>query len=389
MGLDNIILELAIIFAGAALLGTLFLYLRQPIILAYILLGALIGPLGFKVLGSAEHIEHLSHIGIILLLFLLGLNLHPEKLLQLFRKTSVVTLGTSLVFMLSGMAVCLCFGFGLVDSLVVGAAMMFSSTIVSLKLIPTTTLHQKHTGEMMISVLLFQDILAILLILFLGGSKGAENGLVDSVLVVLKLAGQGVLSFAVVKYVIIPLFQRFDVIKEYFFLVSLGWCLLMAEVAHLLGLSYEMGAFIAGVAMAAFPIAFVIAESLKPLREFFLILFFFSIGAKFDLFVTRNVLFSGMVLTAVVMLIKPILFRMAFRAIREEVNIARELGVRLGQASEFSLLLAYTAEKSGKISVDASFLIQTVVIFSFIASTYWVVGRYPTPISSKNRLRAD
>ena len=388
MGLDNIILELAVIFAGAAMLGTLFLYLKQPIILAYIALGALIGPLGFKVLGSAEHIEQLSHIGIILLLFLLGLNLHPSKLLQLFRKTSIVTLGTSLAFMLLGFGVCLALGFGLKDSLVAGAALMFSSTIVSLKLTPTTTLHQKHTGEMMISVLLFQDILAILLILFLGGG-GEGGGIFGMLLVFLKLAGLVLLSIAMVKFVIMRLFRRFDVIKEYFFLVSLGWCLLLAEVAYLLGLSYEMGAFIAGVALAAFPIALVIAESLKPLREFFLILFFFSIGARFDLFVTTNLLLPGIVLTAVIMLAKPVLFGAAFKVIGEEQRIARELGVRLGQASEFSLLVAYSAEKSGQIAVSTSYLIQTVVILTFISSTYWVVSKYPTPISSKSGLRAD
>ncbi len=389
MGLDNIVLELAVIFAGAAILGTLFLYLRQPIILAYIALGALLGPLGLKVLGDAEHIERLSHIGIILLLFLLGLNLHPEKLLQLFKKTSAVTLGTSLVFLLLGMGTSLLMGFSWKDSLIVGAAMMFSSTIVSLKLTPTTTLHQKHTGEMMISVLLFQDILAILLILFVGGAGADGNGLVASFLVVFKLVGLGLFAFLVVKFVLMPLFRRFDVIREYFFVASLGWCLLMAELAYLLGLSYEMGAFIGGVAMAAFPIALVISETLKPLREFFLILFFFSIGAKFDLFVTKNLFVPGLVLAVVMMVAKPALFRIAFKAIREEPRIAGELGVRLGQASEFSLLVAYSAEKSGEISSSASYLIQTVVIFTFVISTYWVVSRYQTPISSKSGLRVD
>jgi len=388
MGLDNIVLELAAIFAGAAALGTLFLYLRQPIILAYIFLGGLIGPWGFKILGDAGHIERLSHIGIILLLFLLGLNLHPETLLQLFRKTSIVTLSTSLLFMVLSALVSFLMGFGWRDSLIIGSAMMFSSTIVSLKLIPTTTLHQRHTGEMMISVLLFQDILAILLILFLGG--GAErNGALATGLVVLKLVGLGAVSFATVKFVIIPLFRRFDAIKEYIFLASLGWCLFMAEMAYLLGLSYEMGAFLAGVALAAFPIALVISENLKPLREFFLILFFFSIGARFDLFVSKNVFLPGLVLAAVLMAAKPLLFRAAFSMIKEEGRISRELGVRLGQASEFSLLVAYSAEKSGQIAVSASYLIQTVVIFTFIASTYWVVMKYPTPISAKSGLRMD
>lgn len=308
MGLDNIVLELAVIFSGVAVMGTLFLYLRQPIILAYIAFGALIGPWGMKVVGDAEHIQRLAHIGIILLLFLLGLNLHPEKLLKLFQKTSAVTLGTSMVFAVLGMLTALLFGFGVNDSAIIGAALMFSSTIVSLKLIPTTTLHQRHTGEMMISVLLFQDILAILLILFLVGRPGA-GGLLRAILVVSTLAGLGATAFVATKFVVIPLFRRFDKIKEYLFLASLGWCLFMAEVAYLVGLSYEMGAFIAGVALASFPIALIISENLKHLREFFLILFFFSIGAKFDFLVTKNVLLPGMALVAVLMLAKPFLFK--------------------------------------------------------------------------------
>jgi Kef-type K+ transport system membrane component KefB len=388
MGLDNIVLELAVIFGGAAVLGTLFLYFRQPIILAYIALGAVIGPWGMKVLESAEHIERLSHIGIILLLFLLGLNLHPSKLLKLFQKTSAVTIGTCIAFSLLVFATALCFGFGIQDSAIVGAALMFSSTIVSLKLTPTTTLHQRHTGEMMISVLLLQDIIAILLILFLGGGKGG-NDLLDSVLIVLKLAALGALAYGIARFVIIPLFRRFDKIKEYFFVATLGWSLFMAEVAHLIGLSYEMGAFVAGVALASFPIALVIAEDLKPLREFFLILFFVSIGARFDFLVSKNVLVPCLAVTAVLMLAKPFLFTKAFVLIHEEPRIAKELGVRLGQASEFSLLVAYGAVQSGKIAKEASYLIQAVVILTFIVSTYWVVFKYPTPISAKADLRRD
>ncbi|MCF7847386.1 MAG: cation:proton antiporter, partial [Kiritimatiellales bacterium] len=293
MGFDNIVLELTLIFAGAGVLATLFLYLKQPIILAYIALGVIIGPWGTKLIGNADHIEQLSHLGIILLLFLLGLNLHPDKLLKLFRKTSIITLGTCLAFAGLGLVTTLLLGFGFADSLVVGAALMFSSTIISLKLIPTTSLHHRHIGEMMTSVLLFQDIIAIVLILLLGGEGGKGVGL-GVVLLVLKLALMGAGSFLLVKFVIMALFRKFDIIKEYIFLVSLGWCLFMAETAHLIGLSYEMGAFVAGVSIAAFPVALVIAEELKPLREFFLILFFFAIGAKFDFLVTQQVLVPGL-----------------------------------------------------------------------------------------------
>ena len=386
MGLDNLLSELAIIFGGAALLGSLFLYLKQPIILAYMAWGICIGPTGFKVISSAEHIEHLSHIGIVLLLFLLGLNLHPEKLLHLFRRTSIVTLTTSLAFFLLGAIICLLFGYAIQESMIVGAALMFSSTIVSLKLTPTITLHQKHTGEMMVSVLLFQDILAILLLLLLSEN---ESGWLSFAWVALKLAGLGLFSFIMVRFVIMPLFHRFDRIKEYFFLVSLGWCLFMAELAHKLGLSYEMGAFIAGVALAAFPIALIISENLKPIREFFLILFFFCIGARLNISGNLNTLLPCLALAGMIILSKPLLFHWAFRRIHEEPKISKELGIRLGQASEFSLLVSYSALEYQKIAAGTASMIQIAVLISFIASTYWVVFKFQTPISPKRSLQRD
>ena len=166
---ENIIFEMVVIFAGAALFATLFLYLKQPIILAYIALGIVVGPWGMNLISNAEHIEKLSHIGIILLLFLIGISLKPDRLVLLFGKISIVTLATCFIFLLLGTVVSLLFGFSISDSLIVGASLMFSSTIISLKLIPTTTLHHKRTGDMMIGVLLMQDIFAIVLILLLTG----------------------------------------------------------------------------------------------------------------------------------------------------------------------------------------------------------------------------
>lgn len=388
MGFDNIIFQLVVIFAGAALLSTLFLYLRQPIILAYIVLGMIIGPWGFEVISSAKQIKNLSELGIILLMFLIGLSLRPDRLYQLFGKIAIVTLVTSLIFLAIGMVIPLLFGFSLKESLIVGAALMFSSTIISLKLLPTTALHHKHTGELMISVLLMQDMVAIVLILFISG--GQEEGIWSTVtFLLLKLVALVGFAFLVVKHGITRLLLKFDTIQEYTFLLTLGWGLLVAGLAHAVGLSYEIGAFVAGVAFANLPVAMVVAEELKPIREFFLILFFFSIGATFDLLLTQQVLMVGLVLTVALILLKPIAFRIGFQMTGEEKPLASELGLRLGQASEFSLLVAYSALASGHIGQRASFLIQVVVILSFVLSTYWVVFKLPTPISSSPKTRRD
>jgi len=388
MDFQNIIFEFVLIFAGAAIFATLFLYLKQPVILAYIGFGAVAGPLGLGLIKEPEHIEELSHIGVILLLYLLGINLKPDRLFHLFSKTAVVTLLTSLVFLVITAAAALAFGFGLFESIIIGAALMFSSTIISLKLIPTTALHHRHTGEMMTSVLLMQDVIAILLIVMLTGGQG-DNVTFAIAMLFIKLVLLAVAAYVLVRYVIDNLFLRFDIIQEYTFLLALGWGMLGAGVAHSIGLSYEMGAFIAGVTFASSPVSMVIAEHLKPLRDFFLILFFFSIGAQFDFLVTQQVLLAGVVIALILVVVKPLVFKQGFQLIGESKDFSMELGARLGQASEFSLLVSYSALASGLIELRASYLIQMVVIVTFVLSTYWVVNRYRTPISSTEKNRQD
>ena len=388
MAFQNIIFEFVLIFAGAAIFATAFLYLKQPVILAYIALGITAGPWGLGVIKDAEHIEKISHVGVILLLYLLGINLKPDRLYHLFSKTAVVTFLTSLIFLFAVTAAALVFGFSFIESLIIGAALMFSSTIISLKLIPTTALHHRHTGEMMTSVLLMQDVIAILLIVMLTGGQG-DDVIVTIVMLFIKLIMLAVIAYGLVKYVINNLFLRFDIIQEYTFLLALGWGLLGAGVAESIGLSYEMGAFIAGVAFASSPVSMIVAERLKPLRDFFLILFFFSIGAQFNYLVTQQVLFAGISIALLIVILKPLVFKQGFQLIGEDKKFSMELGARLGQGSEFSLLVSYSALAAGLIEARASYLIQMVVIISFILSTYWVVYRYRTPISSSESNRMD
>jgi Kef-type K+ transport system membrane component KefB len=326
---DNIILELALIFAGASILATIFLYFKQPIILAYISLGMLVGPWGIGLFEDPSHIEHISHLGIILLMFLIGLNLQPQKLYELLKKTALITLATCLIFALPVMLITRLFHFSWSESLIVGLSLMFSSTVVCIKLVPTSSLHHKHIGEIMISILLLQDIIAVGLILFLYSSRETNIHIEGLFLLVKTLVFIGV-SYLFVRYGILALFRRFDKIQDYIFLVSLGWCLLSAEFANLLGLSYEIGAFVAGIMLAISPISLFVSEGLKPVREFFLILFFFAIGAQFDFLVTKHVILPGLILVCLILIIKPCVFNAAFRLAGETANLAKELGIRLG-----------------------------------------------------------
>ena len=391
MEFNNILFELVLIYAGAAVLATFFIFIKQPVILSYIVLGIIIGPFspfGTKLISDAEHIEQIGHFGVILLLFLVGLNLHPNKLYMLFRKTSILSLATCFIFALSITMVALAFQMPVLDAVIVGAALMFSSTVIGLKLIPTTALHNRHIGEMMISVLLFQDIIAIsILLIFL---KDPDTSLLTTFpILILKGILLSAAALLFVKYVLLWLFKKFDTIQEYIFLLSIGWCLGMAKGAQALGLSYEIGAFIAGVTIAISPVSLIISERLKSLREFFIILFFFAIGAQFDVFKTKEIILPAIIITTLIILFKPFIFQKAFNKVGEKAHISKELAWRMGQASEFSLLIAYMAYDHKTIMESTSYLIQLTVMLTFIVSTYIIVNNYHTPISANKKFRRD
>jgi len=191
------------------------------------------------------------------------------------------------------------------------------------------------------------------------------------------------------KWVLLPLFRRFDRIQEYVFLLSIGWCLGIAQLSATLGLSYEIGAFIAGITIATSPLAVFIAESLKPLRDFFLVMFFFGLGANFDISAAPEVLLPAVILGIGLLLFKPVVFRYALVGQAESNKLAWETGIRLGQLSEFSLLIVFVAVSHQLISDQAATLIQIATIISFIFSAWYIVLKFPTPIALNDKLRRD
>ena len=389
MNSDSLTFHLFLIFTGASILATLALFTRQAMIVAYILLGLLLGPAVLNLVPDPEIISQIAHIGIIFLLFLLGLNLHPQKLILLFRSTLLVTLATSGAFAIVGGGFALLLGMSLLDSLFVGLAMMFSSTIIGLKLLPTTTLHHRHTGEIIISILLLQDIIAIFCLALIQANPAETGALTRSLGLMLSLPAIIVIAQLAQKYLFSPLIQRFDTIQEYVFLLSIGWCLGFSELAHWAGLSAEMGAFIGGVSLASTPIATFIAESLKPLRDFFLVLFFFAIGASAEVGKMGDVLLAALILALVMLIIKPPLFRHLLQKAGEPPGLSQEIGVRLGQISEFALLISLLAQSQGAISDNAAYLIQASALITFVISPYLIVLKYPTPIGVADKLRRD
>jgi Kef-type K+ transport system membrane component KefB len=386
---NPIVFTFFLVFTGAAVLATLALAARQSLLVAYIALGMLFGPWGFDLVADARMVSESAKVGIVFLLFLLGLDLTPQDLASSLQRTTLVTVGSAVLLLIIGGAIGLAAGFTPLESSIVGAALGFSSTIIGLKLLPTTVLHHQRMGEVIISILLLQDLLAIALLLLLEGAAVGATPWIKMVALLLTLPGLAAFAWLAARYALIPLIRRYDTFREYIFLVAIGWCLGMAELAGLLGLSHEIGAFIAGVAMASSPIALYIAESLRPLRDFFLVIFFFGVGVQFNLAMATDVLTPALLLATAALALKPAIFRLFLVRTGESPARAWEIGFRLGQMSEFSLLIASLALATGTLSERAAYSIQFATVLTFLVSSYLVVLRYPTPIAISADLRRD
>ncbi|WP_018274440.1 cation:proton antiporter [Teredinibacter turnerae] len=378
-----------LIFTGAAVLASVALYTRQPLLVAYIAIGIALGPFGFSIIDDVSAVTEMAEIGIVFLLFLLGLDMQPKSLLAVLRSATSIALVSSALFAVLGFCLGLAFGFNVTEAAVIAMATMFSSTIIGIKLLPTTVLHHKHTGELMVALLLLQDFIAIFCLLVLISGEGGSLQLQSLAIAVVALPLLIGLAWLAVKFVLLKLVARFDRFHEYIFLLAIGWCLGLAELAEHVYLSAEIGAFIAGISLATSPISQYIALNLKPLRDFFLVLFFFSLGARLNIDLLPSILVPALLYAVAVLTLKPCVFFGLLKQQGEKPALAWDIGFRLGQISEFSLLIVFVAAGSGLIGDKASLLIQAAAILSFVISSYIVIFNFPNPIAVSDKLRRD
>ena len=177
--------------------------------------------------------------------------------------------------------------------------------------------------------------------------------------------------------------------KRQIFVFAVGWCLLFSWVCHHFGLSYEIGAFIAGVLFATSPIARHIAEQLKPVRDFFLVMFFFALGAGLDLQGISDIALPALLIATAAFFLKYIVFNYFLIKGGETPEMSQEISIRLSQVSEFSILLAVIAFNSGVVLEKTSNLVQLTAIISFLISSYIIQKNYPNPSTMDSALHKD
>ncbi len=380
--MSQALLDISIIVATSALLAWLAAVLRQPIIVAYVACGILAGPSVLGLISGTEFIDAVSQFGIILLLFHAGVVMHWRRLRQLALKAAAVTMGQTVLTLVLAAGLGMLAGLGWGESLTLGLTLSFSSTILVIKLMPTVALHHQRMGAYAIAILILQDLMAVAALMFIGGRS-------HPALLVLKGVLIFSLSLSFERWALRPAMRLIERYRELLFLLAIGWGMGMAYLADMLGFSPEATAFIAGLALARSPMSLFLSEGLKLFRDFFLVFFFFVLGARMDVSGLPSAAPMAALLAAMLILSKYLGFHALFRAIGEEPGFAREAGLRLSQSSEFALIMAMAASRYGRIGHGTSGLIQLTTLITMIVSSYLVVFLLPTPLGVTSGMKQD
>ena len=368
----NTFLELSLIILLATAVCAVVRLLKQPIIIGYILTGILIGPQVLGLTGSESSINAFSQVGIAILLFIVGLGLSPKVLKEVGKPSLSMGLGQVVITAAFGFILAAILGFSQIESLYLGMALTFSSTVIVLKLLSDRHDLEKLYGRISIGVLLVQDVTAAVVLIFVSAFSNGNVPPTSLLLLVVKGVGITGLLVLVALYILPRLSTFFARSQEYLFLFSMGWGLGVATLFSFLGLSVEIGALIAGVTLSVSPYNQEIAAKLRPLRDFFIILFFVYLGSNMVVDSLLGVLFPALVLSGFVLLFKPLAVMILSRFMGYGKKTGFYVGISLAQVSEFSLILVLLGIKVGHLGNSVLSVITIVALVTIAVSAYLI-----------------
>lgn len=368
---NSIFSQLSLVIGLGAVVALIMRALRQPLIMSYIITGILVGPSVLNLVQAREAFNSFSEIGITLLLFIIGLGMNASVIKSLGR-VSLLTASMLLAMVgFTGHMAALILGFSNQTAIVLGLALFFSSTIIILKALSDNRETSRLYGQIAIGVILLDDVVATFALVVVAALATSGSLSFESIAVLIIKALALALGLYIVGGKIMPRFGKFFASsQELLFLFSIAWGLVIANVFHWAGFSYEVGALFAGVALAGLPYATEMAAKLKPLRDFFIVLFFVALGETFTFGALQGSLLPAIVLSLIVMIGKPIFVMTSLGLLGYTRLTNFKAAIHLSQISEFSIILVIFAANSGLIDQRAIAVITLVALITIGISTY-------------------
>jgi len=373
----EIFIQIGLIILVATAISFLMKLLKQPLIVGYILSGIIVGPYLLNLTASASYVELFSRLGVTILLFIVGLNLRPDVIREVGKASFFGGLGQVIVTSTLGFFLLHRLGLSDTASIYAALALAFSSTIVAMKFISDKGDLEKLYGKISVGFLLVQDVLATILILIISivGSSGLTKGAgaIFTVLLLLKGVLFFLLLYLVSKYLLPKISSFLASSPELLFLFSVAWGLGLAAAFYLLGFSLEIGALAAGVALSSSTFSHEISSRMKPLRDFFILLFFVLLGSQIILSNLGQVVLPAILLSLFVLLVKPLVVVFLMNLLGYKNRTGFSAGLAISQVSEFSLILLALGMSFGHVSAELVSMITLVGVFTISGSTYFIL----------------
>ncbi|MEE4238962.1 MAG: cation:proton antiporter, partial [Anderseniella sp.] len=371
----DVFTEMAVLLLFAAAVGAVGVRLRQPLIVAFIAVGILVGPSVLGWVSANDQIDLLAKFGITLLLFVVGLKLDLHIIRTMGPVALATGLGQVLFTSVIGYLIALAFGMRPISALYVAVALTFSSTIIIVKLLSdkreVDTLH----GRIALGFLIVQDLVVVLAMIGLNaaGTSGGESLTYAALAVLLKGGVFIILIGLATRYLLPRLLHQLARSPELLVLFGIAWAVALATAGAALGFSKEVGAFVAGVSLASTPYRDALGARLVSLRDFLLLFFFIDLGARLDLGLLGAQLVEALVFSLFVLIGNPLIVMVIMGALGYRARTGFLAGLTVAQISEFSLILAALGVTLGHIDRETMGLITLVGLVTISVSTYLII----------------
>ncbi len=374
----DIFIEISLIFGFATIMALIMQQLRLPLILGHIITGIVAGPTVLNIIKSAETLEIFSQLGVTALLFIVGLSLSPHVIREVGKISIITGLGQIIFTSILGFGICYLLGFGIITSIFIAIALTFSSTIIVLKLLSDRHDLGKLYGKIAIGFLLVQDVVATAILIFVSSLNQGLSAM-DTLIAIMTKTFIIFLVLAFMSIYILPKITKlFAKSQEFLFLFSIGWGVGLAALFHIIGLSVEIGALAAGIALASSPYHYEISSKMKMLRDFFIIMFFVLLGSHLTFNNLNAMLAQAALLSSFVLIGNPLIVMILMGIMGYTKKTGFYAGLTVAQISEFSFILILLAQNSGFVSQEIVSLVTMVGIITITGSTLLII--YADPI---------
>ncbi|HBB37876.1 MAG TPA: hypothetical protein DEP63_01740 [Candidatus Magasanikbacteria bacterium] len=367
----NIFLQLAGLFGLTVTIAFVMRLLRQPLMIAYIISGMIAGPL---FLNAIEHgggtFDTLAQFGVIFLLFLVGLSLNIAHIRHIGKVSAITGLAQVLFTSTIGFFILRGLGLEIVPSVYMALALTFSSTIIIVKLLSDKKDTETVYGRHVLGLMVVQDIVAVLIMLFL--TTQASDIALSEALALIAVKALAIIGLIVVltKFVLPSILDQVASSSEFLFIFTIAWCFGIASLLLWAGFSLEIGAIIAGISLGSSPYQSEISSRIKPLRDFFIVLFFIILGSEMSIGNAGTLLVPGLILSLFILLGNPFILYLTFRLLKFTRRNSFLAGVTAAQVSEFGFILIFTGVGLGHLTNGELPLFTIVALVTIFVSSY-------------------